>query len=164
MKKPILPSEIEISFHPSYFLWGWYIVFSMLVLFSLWVCLPWMWGVLLSLAYLLVSLWHYRQQVATSWRFSVQKLKVSVYGEMTLINRLGQCWRVNVLPDTVVHPWCMVLSLQYPPDDNSAWIELLGCDDYWVQPRRLLILPDHAPCASLGALRVWLKWGLKFTP
>lgn len=164
MKKPILPSEIEISFHPSHFLWGWYMVFSMLVLFSVWVCLPWMWSVALSVVYLLAGLWSYRQQVATGWRLSVRKLRVDVYGEMTLINYQGQCWRVNVSPNSVVHPWCMVLSLQYPPDDHSALIASLSSDDYRALPRRLLILPDHAPRASLSALRVWLKWGLKFTP
>jgi hypothetical protein len=161
MKKPILPSEIEISFQPSTFLWGWCVVFSMLVLITLWYCLPWRWSATLTAIYLAACLWAYSQQVATGWWFSVQSLRVDVYGEMTLVNTRGQVWTVNILPDTVVHPWCMVLHVQLQPPSSAEEADMLIWH-HWLLPRRLLILPDHAGKQSLSALRVWLRWGLKF--
>lgn len=161
MKKPILPSEIEISFHPSNFLWGWCVVFSMLVLSSVWYCLPCQWSVVLTAIYLLACLWSFSRQLATGWRLSVQSLRVDVYGEMTLVNTMGQVWKVNVLPDTVVHPWCMVLHVQFQSPLNVEEADVIHWHR-WLLPCRLLILPDHAGKQSLSALRVWLRWGLKF--
>lgn len=162
MKKPILPSEIEIFFHPSNFLWGWSVVFSMLVLGTVWYCLPWPWSVTLTAIYLLACLWSYSQQLATGWRLSVQSLRVDVYGEMTLVNTLGQVWKVSVLPETVVHPWCMVLHIEFQSLLDAEEADVLSWH-HWLLPRRLLILPDHTGKQSLSALRVWLRWGLKFS-
>lgn len=165
MKKPILPTEIALRFHPSKFLWGWWLLFSIAVLFSLWLCLSPIWALAGTLLYAAASLWQWTQLVGTHWPFSVQMLAVDVFGQMTLTNRSGQRWNIEVLPDSIVYPGCMVLHITYQElqpdpdtDDNSdATIEQL----LWkcLRPTRLLILFDHTDAASQKALRVWLKWG-----
>ncbi len=167
MKKPILPSEITLRFHPSKFLWGWWLVFSIAVLFSLWLCLSPLWAFAGTLLYIAASLWQWTQLVASHWRFSVQQLKVDVFGQMTIINTIGQSWRIEVLPDSVVHHGCMVLHIAYTElqTDVSEEINNAGHQKpflwQWLKPARLLILFDHAAPSSQKALRVWLKWGLR---
>ena len=44
MKKAILSTEIGLRLRPSKFLWGWWWLFSILVVFSLVYSLPWRWA------------------------------------------------------------------------------------------------------------------------
>lgn len=159
MKKPILPSEIEIAFHRSHFLLGWCLFFSTAVLLSIWCCLPWPWSAGLIMGYLLACVWQYGQWLSTGWRYSVHSLNVDVYGQMHLMSRCGQLWPVSVLSDSVVHPWCIALHLRYHIQDDPASEGSVRWP--WLRPRYLLILPDHADRTSLRALRVWLRWGLR---
>ncbi|HSH87363.1 MAG TPA: hypothetical protein VK958_08970 [Methylophilus sp.] len=164
MKKPILPSEITLRFHPSNFLWGWWLVFSTAVLFSLWLSLSPLWAFFSTLVYAAASFWQWTQLVATTSKFSVQKFSVDVFGQMTITNTLGQWWRIEVLPDSVVHHRCMVLHLAYAELQSEVSEEKYSTQlqDLWrlLRPTRLLILFDHADPNSQKALRVWLKWGL----
>lgn len=167
MKKPILPSEITLRFHPSKFLWGWWLVFSIAALFSLWLSLSPLWAFVGTLLYIAASLWQWTQLVGTQWRFSVQELKVDVFGHMTIINTIGQLWRVDVLPDSVVHHGYMVLHIAFTELHTGASEEFNRAHDQkpflwrWLKPTRLLILFDHADTGAQKALRVWLKLGLR---
>lgn len=167
MKKPILPSEITLRFHSSKFLWGWWLVFSIAVSFSLWLSLPSIWALAGTLLYVTASFWHWTQLIATSWRFSVQALKVDVFGQMVITNAVGQRWRIGVLPDSVVHHGCMVLHIFYTELQINASEEINSAHHQkpllwrWLKPTRLLILFDHADTTAQKALRVWLKWGLR---
>ena len=104
--------------------------------------------------------WQWTQWLATRWRFSVQVLRVDVFGQMFITNALGQRWLIQVLPDSVVHYGCIVLHIAYlelqtgSGDDRMPWIWR------YLRPTRLLILLDHADADAQRALRVWLKWGL----
>lgn len=164
MKKPILPSEITLRFHPSKFLWGWWLVFSIAVLFSLWLCLSSLWAFAGTLLYIAASFWQWMQLVASHLQYSVQELKVDVFGQMTIINKIGQLWRIEVLPDSVVHHGCMVLHIVYTELQTNVHEEADPQKPFlwrWLKPTRLLILFDHADSRSQKALRVWLKWGLR---
>lgn len=165
MKKPILPTEIVLRFHPSKFLWGWWLVFSMAVLLSLWVALPLLWAITATAIYLIACVWQWTQLVATRWKLSPQLLCVDVFGAMTVTNTLGQRWLVKVLPDSIVHHGLMVLHINYlelQPEVSEKEIDLSGHKIWqWLKPTRLLILFDHADTASQKALRVWLTWGLR---
>jgi hypothetical protein len=166
IKKPILPSEITLCFHPSKFLWGWWLVFSIAVLFSLWLCLPAIWALAGTLLYASASVLQWTQLVATDWRFSIRMFNVDVFGQMSVTNALGQKWRIEVLPDSVVHHACMVLHIAYKEclfDTAEETDRATGEKLFlwrWLRPERLLILFDHADAESQKALRVWLKWGL----
>lgn len=167
MKKPILPTEIVLRFHPSRFLWGWWLLFSMAVLLCLWVYVPPLWAIAGSIVYLIASLWQWTQLVATNWHFSPQRLNIDVFGQMTVTNTLSHVWRIKVLPDSVVHHACIVLHIDYlelqsdASEENSQMPEHYTLLWRWLRPTRLLILSDHAEPASQKALRVWLKWGLR---
>lgn len=167
MKKPILPTEIALRFHPSKFLWGWWLLFSIAVLFSLWLCLSPIWALAGTLLYAAASLWQWTQLVGTRWRFSVQMLAVDVFGQMTVTNRSGQRWHIEVLPDSIVYPGCIVLhifyqELQSDPSNESGQVSTTERSDWrWLKPKRLLVLFDHSDTAAQQALRVWLKWGLR---
>ena len=162
MKKAILSSEIGLRFRPSKFLWGWWVVFSILVLFSLVYSLPTLWAVLGLLAYTLWCAWQWTQLLATRWPWSVHALRVDVFGHMSLTNAKGQAWSFKLKPDTVVHPACMVLHLNgLELQENEAGELDQAWFARWLFPKRLLILPDQADAQSLQALRVWLKWGLR---
>lgn len=167
MKKPILPTEIVLRFHPSKFLWGWWLVFSMAVLLCLWVCLPPWWALIGSLLYVITCCWQWTQLVATHWPFSPQALHVDVFGQMTVTNMLGQVWRIKVLADSVVHHGCIVLHIDYlelqseASEGNGHAPDNPGVLWQCLRPRRLLVLFDHTDNASKKALRVWLKWGLR---
>lgn len=80
-------------------------------------------------------------------------MRVDVYGQMTVVTRIGQLYQVSVFPDSVVHPWCLVLHLQLLPIYEETETESLP------RTQRMLLLPDQADSASLTALRVWLRWG-----
>lgn len=163
MKKTILPTEIALRFHPSKFLWGWWLLFTMAVVTSLWLTLPPGWALGGIFLYGLACLWQWTQLVATTWYFSVQSLHVDVYGHMTITNTLRQCWQVKVLPDSVVHHACMVLHIAYldlKPDQSAEGHSGLRLMWKCLRPTRLLILFDQADAESQKALRVWLKWGL----
>lgn len=167
MKKPILPSEITLRFHPSKFLWGWWLVFSIAVLFSLWLSLSPRWAFGGTFFYATACFWQWTQLVATHWRFSVQQLSVDVFGQMIVMNALGQLWRIEVLPDSVVHHGCMVLHIAYTELKTDASEQMNNAYHQkpflwqWLRPKRLLILFDQADAISQKALRVWLKWGLR---
>jgi hypothetical protein len=165
MKKPILPTEIVLRFHPSKFLWGWWGLFSMAVLSSVWLCLPVAWAIAVSALYGLACVWQWTQLIATRWRFSVQTLQVDVFGEMSVSDACGQRWQVLVLPDSVVHHGLMVLHIAYLPSQPSVAEPhcQLPADKLWrlLRPRRLLILFDQADPAAQKAMRVWLNWGLR---
>jgi hypothetical protein len=165
MKKPILPTEIVLRFHPSKFLWGWWLLFSMAVLFSVWLCLPVAWAIAGSAIYGLGCGWEWTQLVATRWRYSVQTLQVNVYGEMSVTDTSGQRWLVRVLPDSVVQHGLMVLHIDYlssPPAAAEAQGPVPADKLWpWLRPRRLLILFDQADAVSQKAMRVWLNWGLR---
>ncbi|HSI45271.1 MAG TPA: hypothetical protein VK950_03785 [Methylophilus sp.] len=167
MKKPILPTEIELRFHPSKFLWGWWLVFSMAVLLCLWVSLPLLWAIIGTVIYMIACVWQWSQLVATSWKFSPQLLSVDVFGTMTVTNTSGQRWLIKVLPESVVHHACMVLHIEYLELQSDALEENSNIPRHymllwrWLRPIRLLVLFDHADTASQKGLRVWLKWGLR---
>jgi hypothetical protein len=165
MKKPILPTEIVLRFHPSKFLWGWWLVFSMAVLLSLWVSLPVIWTIAGTVIYVVTCAWQWTQLVATRWKFSPQILHVDVFGEMTVTNISGQRWHIKVLPDSVVHHSLMVLHIDYLELQTEALDEEMTLSGdrlwRWMRPTRLLILFDQADTASQKALRVWLSWGLR---
>ncbi|WP_029148746.1 hypothetical protein [Methylophilus sp. 5] len=135
----------------------------MLVVFSLLYCLPAGWAALGLFAYGLACIWQWMQLAATRWAWSVQSLRVDVFGHMTFTNALGQTWSFRVLADTVVHPACIVIHLT----DLVQQQEVSAVPDHprqkfftdWLHPKRLLILPDQADASSLKALRAWLKWG-----
>ncbi len=164
MKKAILSSEIGLRFRPSKFLWGWGWLFSMLVVFSLVYSLPLRWAALAVLAYILVCVWQWTQLPATRWPWSVQSLRVDVFGQMTLTDKRGQTWSFAVLPDSVVHPACIVLHLTafVPQEIERVLVKTPSAlMTRLLRPKRLLILPDQADTQALQALRVWLKWGLR---
>ncbi len=161
MKKNILSSEIVLRFHPSKFLWGWCLLFSIAVLFSLWLCLPVAWAAGLTLMYAMACGWQWTQWLATRWIFSVQALRVDVFGQMSIRNTLGQIWRIRVLPDSVVHYRCIVLHIAYLELQTAHGKEGVLPLWRWLRPTRLLVLPDHADADAQRALRVWLKWGLR---
>jgi hypothetical protein len=164
MKKAILSSEIGLRLRPSKFLWGWGWLFSMLVVFSLVYSLPLRWAALAVLAYILVCVWQWTQLPATRWPWSVQSLRVDVFGQMTLTDKRGHTWSFAVLPDSVVHPACIVLHLTalVPEEDELSLVKTPSAlMTRWFRPKRLLILPDQADTQALQALRVWLKWGLR---
>jgi hypothetical protein len=164
MKKPILPSEIVLRFHPSKFLWGWWLLFSIAVLVCLWICLPLMWAASMTLIYNTACFWQWTQLVGTHWKLSVQTLKVDVFGQMFVKNTLGQYWHINVLPDTFVHQHCIVLHIDYleqlaEPEEaqlKEKWVWR------WMRPTRLLILFNQTDCDAHRELRVWLKWNGQF--
>jgi toxin CptA len=153
MKKAILSSEIDLRLQPSYLLWGWWCLFSMLVVACLWWKLPVGWAVSGTGLYCIVSVWQWTKLVATSHQQSLQAVRVNVYGQMTVMNRMGQVFYADVLPDSVVHPWCMVLHLELRPLQEEADAAFLS------RKERFLVLPDQADRKSLAALRVWLRWG-----
>lgn len=164
MKKAILSSEIGLRLRPSKFLWGWGWLFSMLVVLSLVYSLPLRWAALAVLVYMLVCVWQWTQLPATRWPWSVQSIKVDVFGQMTLTDKRGQIWSLIVLPDTVVHPACIVLhisALALQADSSTLVQTPSTLMMRWFRPTRLLILPDQADTQALQALRVWLKWGLR---
>ncbi|WP_228518738.1 hypothetical protein [Methylophilus sp. 13] len=152
MKKAILSTEIDLRLRPSYLLWGWWCLFSMLVMACLWWKLAFVWALSATAVYGLASGWHWTQLAATSWKHSIQRLRVDVYGQMTVVNRTGQVYQVSVLPDSVVHPWCLVLHMQLQLLHEAAAEPIM-------RTQRMLLLPDQADRASLTALRVWLRWG-----
>lgn len=163
MKKAILSSEIGLRFRPSHFLWGWWCLFSILIIASLVYSLTPVWAFFVLLAYLLASLWQWTQLLATRCPWSVHQLRVDVFGQMTLIDARGMAWAFKVKPNTVVHPLCLVLHLTelQPLNNDMTFQANQACYQRWLQPRRLLILPDQADTHALQALRVWLKWGLR---
>jgi hypothetical protein len=164
MKKAILSTEIGLRLRPSKFLWGWGGLFSMLVVFSLVYSLPWGWATLAVLAYLLACMWQWTQLPATRWPWSAQSVRVDVFGQMTLTDRRGQTWCFTVLPDTVVHPACIVLHITalVLQEGMSAMVPTPSTQlARWLRPKYLLILSDQADTQALQALRVWLKWGLR---
>jgi len=164
MKKAILSTEIGLRLRPSKFLWGWWWLFSILVMFSLLYSLPWRWAALAVLGYLLACVWQWTQLPATRWPWSVQSIRVDVFGQMTLTDKRGQTWSLIVLPDTVVHPACIVLHISALAlqADDSAFVHKLSTPIMrWLRPKRLLIVSDQADTQALQALRVWLKWGLR---
>lgn len=165
MKKAILSSEIGLRLRPSLFLWGWWCLFSMLVVFSLLYCLPPVWAALGLFAYGLACIWQWMQLPATRWAWSVQSLRVDVFGHMTLTNTQGHLWSFKLQPDTVVHPAGLVLHMtalvREPEAGAMSDPAALTFLTRWLLPKRLLILPDQADTAALQALRVWLKWGLR---
>lgn len=124
----------------------------MLVMACLWWKLAFVWALSATAVYGLASGWHWMQLVATPWKHSIQSVRVDVYGQMTVVNRAGQVYQVSVLPDSVVHPWCLVLHLQMLPLHEAA-------PESMPRTQRMLLLPDQADSASLTALRVWLRWG-----
>ena len=167
MKKPILPSEIVIAFHPSLYLWGWLGFFSMLVVGALAYCLPGPVAMGAIVLYAMYLLWQYTQLIATRRVQSIRTLRVDVFGQLSVVDGLGRHWLAEVLPDTVVHPYCLVIHLNYL-DEVTADAQGVKESDHhkaaslicrWLRPTRLLILPDHADAESLRALRVWLRWG-----
>lgn len=163
MKKAILASEIGLRFRPSLFLWGWWGIFSILVIASLVYSLTPAWAFFVLLAYLLASLCQWTQLLATRCPWSVHQLRVDVFGHMTLIDARGLTWSFNVKPSTVVHPLCLVLHLTdlQPVNNDMTFQADQAWYQRWLQPRRLLILSDQADTHALQALRVWLKWGLR---
>lgn len=168
MKKPILPTEIVLRFHPSKFLWGWWLVFSIFVLLCVWTYLSLLWAIGMSLVYVGASLWQWTQLIATKWDFSPQVLNVDVFGQMTLVNTSGQKWLIKVLPDSVVHHGCIVLHIEYLElqSDQFADSSQLVPDKQMIlwrclRPTRILVLFDNADAALQKTLRVWLKWGLR---
>lgn len=164
MKKAILSSEIGLRLRPSKFLWGWGWLFSMLVVLSLVYSLPLLWAALAVLVYMLVCVWQWTQLPATRWPWSVQSIRVDVFGQMTLTDKRGQIWSLIVLPDTVVHPACIVLHISALAlqADSSTLVQTPSTPMMrWLRPKRLLILSDQADTQALQALRVWLKWGLR---
>lgn len=165
MKRTILPSEIMLRFHPSRFLWGWWLLFSIAVLICLWLCLPVAWASGLTCLYAIACGWQWTQLLATRWRFSVQALRVDVFGQMSVSNALGQRWHVQVLPDSMVHYGCLVLHIAYLELHTAAATDHGNEVTSWIwrclRPTRLLVLFDHTDAASQRALRVWLKWGLR---
>jgi len=136
----------------------------MLVVFSLVYSLPLLWAALAVLAYLLACVWQWTQLPATRWPWSVQSLRVDVFGQMTLTDKRGQIWSFAVLPDSVIHPACIVLHLTaFVPQENERVLVQTPSTLMmrWFRPKRLLILPDQADTQALQALRVWLKWGMR---
>lgn len=170
MKKPILPTEIVIAFHPSLYLWGWLGFFSMLVVGVLAYCLPWPIAFAAMLLYAIYLLWQYTQLVATRREQSIRTLRVDVFGQLSVVDGLGRRWVAQVLPDTVVHGYGLVIHLHYLDEATADAHGVNQSDDHkasslicrWLRPTRLLILPDHADAESLRALRVWLRWGLGY--
>jgi hypothetical protein len=153
MKKAILSSEIDLRLQPSYFLWGWWCLFSMLVMACLCWKLPFGWALCGIGLYCVVSGWQWTQLVATSWKQSIQTMRVDVFGHMTITNRAGQRYEASVLADSVVHPWCLVLHLHLRAMDEDSPTE--AC----VRNQRILLLPDQVNKRHLKAFRVWLRWG-----
>lgn len=153
MKKAILSSEIDLRLQPSYLLWGWWCLFSMLVVACLWWKLPFGWAVSGTGLYCIVSSWQWTQLVATPWKHSIQTIRVDVFGHMTITNRSDQVYQATVLADSVVHPWCLVLHLHLDAMDEDSSTE--SC----ARNQRILLLPDQVEKGQLTAFRVWLRWG-----
>lgn len=170
MKKPILPTEIVIAFHPSLYLWGWLGFFSILVVGALAYCLPWPIAIGAMMLYAIYLLWQYTQLIATRRMQSIRTLRVDVFGQLSVMDGLGRRWVAEVLSDTVVHRYGLVIHLHYLDEVTADAQDVKVSDDSkvpsvicrWLRPTRLLILPDHANAESLRALRVWLRWGLRY--
>lgn len=155
MKKAILTSEIDLRFRPSIFLWGWLGLFSILVCFSLWYCLPVRWAVPASMGYAALLFWQCRTLPAMRAMSSVQTLHVDVYGQMTVSTRDGRQWLCEVLPASVVQPAYLILHLQSQLNHEADMGQALpGCP-----ASHLLVMFDQAEASQLKALRVWLRWG-----
>lgn len=180
MKKAILPVELWITFNPSAFLWGWWLVFSILnmgcVLWGLhwlmdsrpavggvWACIGF---ATFIMGYGLASYRYYRQMVGGRGPRSVRNLRIDVYGRCWLHQNNGVVKSIQILPDTVVSRWLICLHVQTLPmqdgfDDDS---ETLTQHDIEVNSQHLhrqwlLILPDMLPTKQMRELRVWLRWG-----
>ena len=159
MKKLILPTEIEIHFHPSHFLWGCLAVFSILLLGSVaYSCSPAVAIGIIGLYGLLLA-WQCLRLPAMGFAGSIQRLRVDVYGDMTVTLGDGQQWLVAVGDDSLVHPCCISLRLHYRQPLGELSAGRLSQWASWRRPRWLLLLPDHAGEDQLHALRVWLRWG-----
>lgn len=153
MKKTILPAEIEITLHPSKSLWGWLLVFSILCMACVWFCLPACWAVFITSVYLLSGYWQYQQLPATGGPYSPQQLRVDVYGDITLSNRAGQIWQIEVLTDSVVYGRWLVLHVRYLMLPESP--EILPTRRL---PTFLPLLADQMDADAFRRLKVFLLW------
>lgn len=153
MKKTILPVEIEISLHPSKFLWGWLLGFSILCLACVWLCLPPWWAILITGVYLLSGYGQYQRLPATAGHYSPQQLRVDVYGDMTLRNRAGQCWQIEVLTDSVLRGRWLVLHIRYLNMPESP--ETLPTNQL---PVYLPLFFDQMHADAFRRLNVFLRW------
>lgn len=161
MKKNILSSEIYLNFKPSNFLWWWMVLFSTVVIFCVWYCCFWAWALFATLIYALACVFCYLQFVGTTYPRSIRTLRVDVYGAMTLTNVAGRVFKVEVLPDSVVHSYCIVLHVTQSDTKITKRILWSQFMHALLNTDRILILPDHAQKDMLRKLRVWLKWGAK---
>lgn len=157
MKKAILTTEIDLRLRPSKILWGWWAVFSILVLASLAYSLPVAWACCLAAFYSLASIMQWTQLVATGYQKSIQAMQVDVFGRMQATDRAGQHYAIQVLAGTVLHPWCLVLHVRCTPL-SSANLPMT------TRERRWLILPDQADPLLLADFRRWCRWGLDCAP
>lgn len=177
MKKAILPAEIEIVLRPSRWVWGWLIVFSILCLGCICMCLPAWLAVCMTVVYLALLLEAIlRLPHGQTWRLSgayhsgwlarclrnrnalcVASIRVDVYGQMWFTMYDGQCWQVDVMGDSVVSVWGMVLCVRL-----IQLAPLLAEEDTPIplpKTMRVLILPDMLPASQWRSLSVWLRWG-----
>lgn len=163
MKKPILAQALKIKLIHSKLLWGWLLLFSILVMFAISVSLNLTSGLCLAIVYALAALRWCQQHLGQS---RIQQIQVNVLGELFLTNTLNQTLQVKVLAGSVVHPWLMIVHFEplLPNQASSATPWWGGCWRWlrvsmW-QTNTLLILPDQATEADLSAFRRWLRWGL----
>lgn len=165
MKKPILANAIEISLYPSWILWGWLVLFSILVLVAIWISLTWGWALSLTMLYAMyVCVWSIR----TVGACGIRQLTVTIYGDVLITDKTNRQWRVTIKASSVVQGWLMVLHFEdvqlVPLDDTTLTPHTKQAWQTRLRPHALLILPDQASAAALSDLRRWLKWGVTFKP
>ncbi len=162
MKKAILPAEITLALQASQLLLGWLLLISTLAV----VCVLWSLSLVMALPLcLLLVAWASRQVrkhallcLPSSWR----GLRVDMYGRMFVQDNRQQWHAVEILPQSVVHPYLMILHFKPSERDGlkhhffkRILISLLG-------ENVMVILPGQAEAEDLRRLRVWLRWRLRF--
>lgn len=162
MKKAILPAEITLALQASQLLLGWLLLISTLAV----VCVLWSLSLVMALPLCALSVawanWQVRKHALLSLPSSWRGLRVDVYGRMFVQDNRQQWHAVEILPESVVHPYLMILHFKPSEGDGlkhhffkRVLIRISGANV-------MVILLDQASAESRRQLRVWLRWGLSF--
>jgi len=149
MRHQLIPT-IQIEIKPSYVLFGWYLLVSIVSAFSL-THLPlganakWL---AISLILVLASYYILRDALLVlPWSWCV--VRTHADGEVELVNKRQMVYAVVLLPSSVCHPYLVVL--RFNPLGWQA-----GCQSaLYLTPFRV---ENSAP---LRRLRVWMRWRVR---
>lgn len=158
MRKALLTEDIALTLQVSRWLWGWLVVFSTWVIFSLWVSVQFAWASVLVAIYVCFLHQVYRQYYGAN---RICSLHINRYGDCFLSTATHAMMPIQVRPGSVAHPVLIVLHYRDRPLQpiaiktgklNRLWQSIKG-------DHTLIILPDQAEPQALAALRRWLRWG-----